>query len=273
MKKNHLTVSLITPYYHNMFSTFYTLEIIKEVSKAAIEFDVNLLIETTYRMPSISGILFADLMGNELLAKKVRAKKMPYLILNYYNPEAKDSCIGIDNEKASFEAVNYLIESGHNRIATITGKLSAQAGIQRLGGFKNALKKNNIGIDDRYIINGDWTKESGKGAMEKLLLLKNKLPSAVFVAGDEMAIGAMETVKEAGLKVPGDISFVGFDNIPEASAPEVSLTTVEQPFSDMAKLGIKYLIQVIKNKPKQPVRVLLDNTKLIKRTSVKNLVK
>lgn len=270
MKKNRLSISLIIPYYPHMFSTFYTLEIIKEVSQAAIKHDVDLLIETSARRVGISGVLFADMMGNELLVKKARQKRLPYLVLNYYNKKSEDNCIGIDNEKASFEAADYLIQAGHTRIATIIGKLNAQAGIQRLAGFKKALKVAKIDLDKHYIVNGDWTKESGKQAMKKLLLLK-KIPTAVFVAGDEMALGAIEATQEAGLNIPEDISFVGFDNIPEAGSPKISLTTVGQPFSDLANLGMKFLIQAIKSKPKKPIKILLDNAELIKRTSVKKL--
>jgi DNA-binding LacI/PurR family transcriptional regulator len=270
MKKNRLTISLIIPHYQNMFSTFYTLEIIKEVSKVAIRADVDLLIATSWKAFLSSGILFADMLGNEEWVKKARKKKLPYLILNYYEPDAKDNCIGIDNKKAAFEVVDYLIQAGHRRIAMITGKLNAQAGIQRLEGFKKALKAAELDLDKRCILTGDWSKESGRKAMQELLLLE-KLPSAVFVAGDEMAIGAMEAVKERGLEIPEDISFVGFDNIPQGQLAPIPLTTVEQPFGDLASLGIKYLIQIIKEKPKQPVQILLNNTKLIKRSSVKDL--
>ena len=106
--------------------------------------------------------------------------------------------------------------------------------------------------------------------MNKLLALKLR-PTAVFACGDEMAIGAIKAVKEAGLKVPANISLVGFDNIHQAAFPQFSLTTVQQPFSDLAELGIKYLVQIIKKETKQPVKILLTNTKLIKRESVKQL--
>jgi len=269
-KKNKLVISLIIPHYQNMFSTFYTLEIIKELSCQAIAFDADLLIETGWKTSPGSGILFADLMGNELLIKRAKLKKLPYLILNYYNPDTKDNCIGIDNQKASLEAVDYLIQSGHRKIATITGKLNAQAGMQRLEGFKKALSASKIDLDKRYIVAGDWSQESGRVAMKKLLSLEQP-PTAVFVAGDEMALGAIAVTKEAGRKIPDDISFVGFDNIPQANSKEVSLTTIEQPFPELARSGIKNLMQVIKKKPKQPVRILLENTKLIKRNSVKVL--
>jgi DNA-binding LacI/PurR family transcriptional regulator len=268
MKKDRLNLTLLIPHYQNMFSTFYTMEIIKEVSRQAIEQDVDLLIETAWKSPPGCGILFADIMGNEPWIKRARKEKVPYFILNYSAPASKDNTIGIDNEKAGFAAASYLIKAGHCRIATITGKLNAQAGVQRLEGFKNALKAQKINLDKKYIVTGDWSRESGRSAMKKLLSLK-KLPTAVFVSGDEMALGAMEAVKEAGLKIPQDISFVGFDNIPQADLPGISLTTIQQPFSDLARLGLKYLSQIIKKKSKQPVKILLTNIKLIKRKSVR----
>ncbi len=272
MEKNGVTVTLIIPRYENMFSTFYTLAVIQEASKAAIEMGVNLTVATSWKDHSSAGVLFADVIRNEKCIDRARKEKIPYILLNYYNKCSKDNCIGIDNEKASFEAVDYLIKSGHRKIATITGKLDAQAGIDRLAGYKKALRVNKISADKRYIVNGDWTRESGRSAMKKLLLLID-VPTAVFVAGDEMAIGAMGAAKESGFKVPNDLSFVGFDNIPEANLPRASLTTVEQPFADLAKLGIKHLIEIIKNKPRKPVRIILENTKLIKRSSVKELKK
>lgn len=272
MKKNRLTISLIIPHYQNMFSTFYALEIIKEVSKAAIEFDVDLLIETARKTQPSFGILFADMMGNERWIKRAKKANTPYIILNYYDAKSKDNCIGIDNEKASFQAVNYLIQAGHRDIATITGKLNAQAGISRLEGFKKAIKAAKLDLADRrYIVTGDWTKESGRQAMQRLLSLA-KPPTAVFVAGDEMALGAMEAAKEKGLKIPDDLSFVGFDNIAQAQLSGPFLTTVEQPFSDLARLGVKNLVQMIKKRPRPPIKILLDNTKLVrKEASVKFL--
>lgn len=272
MRKERISISLIIPHYQNMFSSFYTLEVIKEASRAAIDFDVDLLIETAWKAPAGDGILFYDMMGNEGWVKRARKAKIPYILLNYYDAASKDNCIGVNNEKAAFKAVNYLIKAGHRRIGLITGKLNAQAGRDRLEGYKRALKAGKIALDKRYVVIGDWTKDSGRQAMKELITL-NKPPTAVFAAGDEMALGAMEQAKETGFKVPQDISFVGFDNIPEASLPGVCLTTIEQPFLDLAELGVKKIIQIIKKKTKEPVKAVLDNTKLIRRKSVKNLLK
>ncbi|MDD4953492.1 MAG: substrate-binding domain-containing protein [Candidatus Omnitrophica bacterium] len=268
MKNDRLCVTLIIPRYHNMFSSFYTLEIIKEVSEVAIKLGVDLLVSTSWKAQPTSGVLFADIAGNESWIKKARAKKTPYLILNYYAPGSPDNCVGIDNKKAALGVTDYLVRSGHKRIAIITGKLNAQAGSQRLEGFKEALAKAGLGLDKRYIVAGDWSKESGKKAAKKLFSL-DKIPSAVFVSGDEMALGALEAAVEAGLKVPQDISLVGFDNIPQAQSSSVPLTTVEQPFAELASLGMKNLIRIIRERPKRPLQVLLESTKLIKRNSVK----
>ncbi|MBM3246033.1 MAG: LacI family transcriptional regulator [Candidatus Omnitrophica bacterium] len=270
MAKERINLTLIIPHYENMFSTFYTLEIIKEVSKVAIEADVDLLIATSWKTHPARGVLFADMLGNEDGVKKAIDKKIPYLILNYYDSRAKYNCAGIDNHKAAFRVADYLVKAGHRRLAVITGKLNAQAGIQRLEGFQAGLSAAKIDLEKGYIVSGDWSRESGRQAMKELLSL-DKLPTAVFVGGDEMAIGAMEAARQAGRKIPADISFVGFDNIPQGQLAEVPLTTVEQPFGGLASLGVKHLTQIIQGKPKQPVQILLDNTKLIKRNSVKEL--
>ncbi len=270
MKKNRLTVGLIIPHYQKMFSTFYTLEIIKEVSRAAIRENVDLLIETAGEIPAVSGILFADVMDNELAIKRARRRKIPYIILNYYNKDSAENCIGIDNEKAGFEAVDYLVASGHRRVAIITGKLTAQAGIQRLEGFKRALRERGIDLNKRYVVTGDWSKESGRRAMKRLLNLRVS-PTAVFAAGDEMALGAIKAIEEAGLRIRKDISLFGFDNIPEACSARVSLSTIGQPLAELAEFGVSCLVKVIRKRLKQPVKILLGNTRLIKRTSVKEL--
>ncbi len=272
MRKNRLTIGLIIPYYQRMFSTFYTLEIIKEVSRAASRLDIDLLIDTTWRVSDISGILFVDIVGNELLVKKARKKTIPYIILNYYDKNSVDSCIGIDNEKASFEAVNYLVCAGHKRIATITGKLNVQAGIQRLNGYKRALTEKNLSVENRYIVQGDWTRASGRRAMRKLLVL-NKRPTAVFVSGDEMALGAIDTIRADGLEVPQDVSLIGFDNIPEVASGAENLSTIKQPFSELAELGLDYIVKIVRKRLKHPLKILLRSTELIKRGSVKDLRK
>lgn len=281
----NITVGLIIPHYPQMFSTFYTMEVVQGVSKGALSLNVDLLIYIAHKVRGeeekaelkifdphfVNGLLFADIMGNEKLVKEVRAKEIPYIILNYFDKESKDNCIGIDNESASLEVINYLVGLGHRRIATITGKLQAQAGRDRLLGYKKGLKNNRLELNDDYILEGDWTKEAGRKALERILKLDPQ-PTAVFVAGDEMAFGLIEEAKQRGIDIPGDLSVVGFDDIPLASSNLISLTTVKQPLYEVGRLGIRHLKDIIEKKEKEPLKILLNNIQIITRKSVKSLI-
>jgi LacI family transcriptional regulator len=168
------------------------------------------------------------------------------------------------------EVVDYLVNLGHRNIATIAGKLHAQAGAERLSGYRKGMKANGIELNNEYIIKGDWSKESGKKALDRLLKIR-PAPTAVFVAGDEMAIGVIEEAKQRGLDVPGDLSVIGFDDIPLASSNLISLTTVKQPLYEVGRLGVRYLKNIIDKKEKGPVKVLLNNTQIVSRSSVSKL--
>jgi LacI family transcriptional regulator len=281
MKKT--TLGFVLPHYPHMFSTFYTMELIQGASKGALSLGVDLLIHIAHQAEGekqdldlkifdssfASGLLFADFMGNEGLVAKAKEKKIPYVILNYFDADSEDSCIGVDNEAAGKEVIDYLFGLGHKTIATITGKINAQAGSDRLEGYKKGLRAHGLAIDDDYIIKGDWTREGGKKGLEKIMKL-NPRPSAVFVAGDEMAIGLIEEAKHKGIAIPGDLSVVGFDDIPLASSNLISLTTVRQPLYEVGRLGVKYLKSVVDKKTKEPVKVLLNNTQIVARSSVKS---
>jgi LacI family transcriptional regulator len=282
MKK--VTLGLVLPHYPHMFSTFYTMELIQGASKGALSLGVDLLIHIAHQAEGektdmdlkifsssfASGLLFADIMGNEQLVERAKEKKIPYIILNYFDKKSEDNCIGVDNEAAAREIIDYLVRIGHKHIATITGKLHAQAGIDRLAGYQKGLQENGIPVTDEYILKGDWTKDAGKKGLERILKLK-PTPTAVFVAGDEMAIGLIEEAKHRGVDVPGELSVVGFDDIPLASSSLISLTTVKQPLYEVGRLGVRYLKNLVDKKEKEPVKVLLNNTQIISRNSVRKL--
>ncbi|MEW6170505.1 MAG: substrate-binding domain-containing protein [Candidatus Omnitrophota bacterium] len=274
--KENITFALVIPKYKDMFNTFSAVEIMKGAKDASFSHKVDLLVHIgqkdnsvaprIFDLDFIKGIIFVDFFGNEKLIPIARRKKIPFIIVNYFNKTSPDNCIGIDNQKASMEAIDYLVKSGHKKIATITGKLKAQCGMDRLIGYKRGLKKHKISIDPKYIVLADWSEESGKKAMKKLIALKDR-PTAVFVAGDEMAIGALKIAKESNLRFPEDISIVGFDNIPQGNFPEVSLTTIDQHQYILGIKGIEYLKKIVEKKVKQPIKLFLENTELVKRNS------
>ena len=137
-----------------------------------------------------------------------------------------------DNEGGAIAAVRHLHELGHRRIATITGMVDSRPGADRLRGYRVAVQAAGLAYRDDYVAYGDFYAESGREATERLLALPEP-PTAIFAAADMMAIGAIRAAAEAGLRVPEDLSIVGFDDIQLASHLNPPLTTMRQD-----KLGL-----------------------------------
>ena len=137
-----------------------------------------------------------------------------------------------DNEAGARTAVEHLVALGHRRIATITGMLESRPGRDRLRGYRAAVQAAGLGYRDEYVTYGDCYAESGRECAARLLALPEP-PTAIFAAADMMAIGAVRAVAEAGLRVPADVSIVGFDDIQLAGHLNPPLTTLRQD-----KLGL-----------------------------------
>jgi LacI family transcriptional regulator len=137
-----------------------------------------------------------------------------------------------DNVSGAEAAVRHLHALGHRRIATITGMLDSRPGIDRLRGYRAAAQALGLAYRDEYVAYGDFYAESGREQTARLLRLEDR-PSAIFAAADMMAIGALRAVAEAGLRVPEDVSIVGFDDIQLAPHINPPLTTMRQD-----KLGL-----------------------------------
>jgi LacI family transcriptional regulator len=152
--------------------------------------------------------------------------------------------VDADNVNGARMAVEHLIRLGHRRIATITGPLAMIAGQDRLTGYRQALQARGIPVEEELIVEGDFTEASGTAGMQRLLPVS---PSAVFVASDMMAIGALRSLRQADRQVPQDIALVGFDDIPIASAIVPALTTVRQPIERMGSMAVEVLLSVLED--------------------------
>ena len=163
-------------------------------------------------------------------------------------------------------AVEHLIRQGHQRIATITGRLDMTAGQDRLEGYRQALIAHRIPVEEELIAEGDFTESSGMVAMQQLL---SNSPDAVFVASDMMAIGALKALRQAGWRVPQDIALISFDDIPIASAIEPALTTVRQPIERMGSMAVEVLLSVLEglSEEEAPAHRIILPAELVIRTS------
>jgi LacI family transcriptional regulator len=199
--------------------------------------------------------------------------KTPIVLASTYVIEKANkalfSSVIIENEKAAFKAVDYIANLGHEKIGIITtGEEDRTIGKLRFEGYKSALKKNNLEYNEKFVEIGEYTFESGYQAMDRLLD-KNLDLSAVFVTTDIMAIGASKAILSRGLKIPEDISVVGFDGIDYSLYFHPSLTTVVQPVEEMGKKSIDVLFDLLKNK-KNHQHIVLE-TELQERESCKKL--
>ncbi|MFU0922964.1 DNA-binding transcriptional regulator CytR [Kluyvera sichuanensis] len=165
----------------------------------------------------------------------------PMVMANEFAPELGLPTVHIDNLTASFDAVNYLHELGHQRIACIAGPEEMPLCHYRLQGYVQALRRCGITVDPHYIARGNFTYEAGANALEQLLALPQP-PTAIFCHSDIMALGALSYAKRQGLKVPEDLSIIGFDNISLAEFCDPPLTTVAQPRFDIGREAMLLLL-------------------------------
>ena len=168
-----------------------------------------------------------------------------------------------DYLNGSRNAMKYLISLGHERIAYLKGD-EGWFFNDLENGYKQILFENNIDFESELIVDGKNSIEGAKSATEKLLKLKN--PPTALISNDIMAIGAIYSIKDKGLSVPGDISVIGFDDIDASSYIEPTLTTIQVPKFEMGVIAARKAIEYITNKKSYPMKIVLD-TKLIVRNS------
>ncbi|HYF61289.1 MAG TPA: substrate-binding domain-containing protein, partial [Herpetosiphonaceae bacterium] len=174
--------------------------------------------------------------------------------------------VDVDNRQGACIAVGHLIESGHRQIATITGPLNTMVGIERRDGFKQALLEAGMPVQPELIIEGDFTQESGYQAMQHLLSLEPR-PTAVFVANDTMAVGALRAAQDADLRVPEDMAVASFDNLPIASYVNPALTSVHQPMFETGDVAAQILISMIEGDMPVSTRTLLPTSLVVRQSS------
>jgi len=181
-------------------------------------------------------------------------------------------CVISDHYQGAFDAVTYLINLGHTKIAHISGTELTYAGSERKRAYRDALKQHAIPIREDYIVNGGYFDFNyGKKAMEELLEL-SVLPTAVFVGGDMMALGAIQACYEHHIRIPEQMSIIGFDNIRLLDWITPALTTVAQDTVQIGKICCSMLIESIKNREHKYQKVILP-THILERGSCASLDK
>lgn len=191
----------------------------------------------------LDGLLFASNTVDDPLVEELLRDNTPFISVGRHKNE-KVNFVDVNNYEGAKKATQYLLNLGHKSIATITGPLDQAAAIDRLNGYRDALKEKDVSVQDELIFEGDFTEESGRKGVQKLLA---EFPTAIFAASDHSAIGVVKKLREMGKRVPEDIAVIGFDNIPSSSKIEPGLTTISQPIGPLGKLAVRRLVEVTEN--------------------------
>jgi len=255
-------VGLVIPGYPGIFHSFYAVELIRGVGHSCEALRLDMVFHITNGLKpmntnNVDGVVFADIIENRKQVESTLTQGTPCVIINHQVDDLDVNFIAVDNIKGGEIAADYLASFGHKKIATITGNLTTQAGAQRFDGFKAYLDKKKIPLNDTYVYQGDYSRRSARFAMEQFLKLADP-PTAVFAASDEMALEAMAVILEKGLRVPDDISVIGFDDNPACLYGPVGLTTIRQPIFEMAEKSVKLLYESITGKSKVVKKIVLE---------------
>lgn len=218
------------------------------------------------RSRQIDGIILSGPRSDDGQLPRLQAEGFPIVLLGQL-ADTDFPQVDVDNVAGAQRGVEHLIRLGHRRIGCITNApLAYTASVDRLTGYRAALEQADIRYDGSLVRYGDLSPESGRQAMMALLAHPEGRPSAVFVASDVVAIGALSAVREQGLRVPEDLAIVGFDDIPFARYLAPPLTTIRVPAVEEGIAAARALAHVMSGQPCQPNQSFLP-TELVVRAS------
>jgi LacI family transcriptional regulator len=212
------------------------------------------------------GVVLVTSSLDPVLHQELGILGVPLVVVDPAGSPALDvPTVGAANRSGGMAATEHLLALGHRRIGLIAGPPRLLCSRARLDGYRAALEGAGVAVDESLIVPGDFRHGSGFAGCYALLDLPEP-PTAVFAASDQMALGAIEALRRQGLRVPEDMSVVGFDDLPEVRWSAPPLTTVRQPLADMGKVAARTVLRLTRDERPDSPRVELD-TELILRSS------
>ena len=197
------------------------------------------------------------------------AQEIPLVIVGRHVAELAAHCVYLDNFTGGYLATKHLLEHGHRRIAHISGWMALKDARDRLEGYKHALQEAGIAFDEALVVEGGFIEEGGQRGMKRLLERKLAF-TALFAANDQTAAGALHVAREANLRVPEDISLIGYDDVLFARYLYPALTTIRQPLADMGRAAAQLALAALNTDKAKEVTRKFD-PELIERASVTRL--
>jgi LacI family transcriptional regulator len=201
----------------------------------------------------IDGLIVAAMSACEIEVEPLRDLPLRCVLLNCFGDQPLFAEVIPDDELGGFQAAGCLLDAGHERIALINGTSHAHASKARLRGFLRALEQRGIAPDPDMIVHGNWWPDSGYEQTHRLVEAAEP-PTAIFCANDRMAVGAYEALKERGMRIPDDMSVLGFDDMELAGHLRPALSTMALPHYEMGRWACEQLL----NSRHEPMRKLLE---------------
>ena len=276
--KKTLTIGLVAPDLSNPFFAY----VVKSVQNAVHKLGYSLMVCDTnesleleiehvnlLRNKGIDGLIAMPVGQTGRHFEPLLREGLPLVLLDRSFNELKTDSVVVDNYQGAYDAVEHLILYGHTRIAIIQGLLRTYTSHGRLQGYKEALSRHGLVIDENFIVGRDFGKENGYIETKLLLQLKAP-PTAIFATSDLITLGALQAISEEGLSIPADLSLVCFDDIDFAPFLACPLTVVAQPKELMGDIAVKLLAQQMQTRKTEAKRIVLK-PKLIYRSSVRLL--
>ncbi|PRX45897.1 LacI family transcriptional regulator [Prauserella shujinwangii] len=243
----------------------WAVEIIRGVVESGLDAVVSSMANAPHRERWAESLVKARRGGALLVTSQLTANdrrtleraRMPLVVIDPVDLPSPDvPSVGATNWGGGLSATEHLLELGHRRIAMIGGPVGFLCSKARIDGYRSALERAGLAADPELIRHGDFHHEGGYVAALELLRMPEP-PTAIFAGSDEQALGTIEAARMCGLAVPGDLSVVGFDDLPVARWSSPPLTTVRQPLAEMGRHAGRMLADLIAGKQPDSRRVEL----------------
>jgi DNA-binding LacI/PurR family transcriptional regulator len=276
--KRTRTIGLVIPDVANPFFS----EIARKVEDRGRELGFNVLMCNTDNNPdteemylsllkqkSVDGIIIGTTTKNYQVLNELLEEHFPIALIAQDIPELAIDVVRVDDFLGGYQAVSHLVSLGHKKIAIVLGNLSRTSDKYRLQAYRQVMEEHGLGYDERLVVYTDYSMEDGKRVA--LELLQSPLrPTAIFACFDSLAVGVYQAAKEIGLRIPDDLSVVGFDNTILATIVDPPLTTIAQPIDEMGRQVVDLIIREIEGEKSTKQRMILP-PELIVRESTRAL--
>ncbi|RZS86855.1 LacI family transcriptional regulator [Motilibacter rhizosphaerae] len=258
----------------------YSTEVLQGVLDCAAELDVDVVVTTRTkpdrsgawaRRIAASGRRAAIGVSSEFMVMELNLlsrARVPLVVIDPLNaPQAQLTSVGSTNFAGGMAATQHLLDLGHRRIGYVGGPVAAACNQARMAGYRGALEAHGVDVPRDYVRTGQFHWEDGVAGAEHLLSLPTP-PTAVFAGSDEVALGVIEAARTRGLRVPDDLSVVGFDDVQVAGLGSPPLTTVRQPLSEMGSVALRTALRLAAGERPESHHVELATQLVVRQSAV-----